>query len=490
MNKKSHSKDWRGNMLKATIGIEVHAELKSQSKMYSHSLNHFNSEPNTNVNVIDLGYPGTLPVLNHAAIKMALEAALAFHCNINQVMHFDRKNYFYPDLPKGYQITQQETPIGYDGYLEIEVNGTKKKIGIERIHMEEDTCKSLHSGSETLLNFNRAGVPLIEIVSKPDMETPEEAMAYVEKLRETLLYLGISDVKIEEGSMRCDTNVSLHEAASTVLGTKVEIKNIGSIRNVGLAIRHEMERQAALLQDGTKLKEETRRFDDKTGTTVLMRVKETGNDYRYFPEPDLPPLFLSKEWIEEVRGNLPILGDEIKEHYQVLGMNEKVIETLLRNKSLADFFNRFQCVQENNPVYAVRIANFLAGDVLSYLNKEKLTLQDIKLTEESLMDLVTTLENNEISSKQAKEILDHLIKEGGSVASWIETLGMKQNSNEEELNSIIMSIVDAHPESVLDYQAGLDRAVKFLMGQVMKETKGSANPGLANKLLIAYLKTK
>lgn len=475
-------------MLKPTIGIEVHAELKSQSKMYSQSLNNFNSEPNTNVNVIDLGYPGTLPTLNKEAIHMALQAALAFHCNINEEMHFDRKNYFYPDLPKGYQITEQETPIGYDGYLEIVVNGNKKKIGIERIHMEEDTCKSIHSENGTLLNFNRAGVPLIEIVSKPDMETPEEAMAYLEKLRETLLYLGISDVKIEEGSMRCDTNVSLKEDTSKVLGTKVEVKNIGSIRNVGLAIEYEMKRQSEMINNNEIIYEETRRFNDSNNTTITMRTKETGNEYRYFPEPDIPPLILSKEYIEETRSKLPLLGDEIREYFINLGLNNKVVSTLLNNKDLADFFYQMKIVKEKSNL-AIKAANILTGDVLSYLNKEKLNLNDILLKEDNLTDLVTNIENNTISSKQGKEILDHLIKDGGSVSNLIETLGMKQNSNEEELKEIVKKVIENNPSSVEDYKKGLDRSIKFLMGQIMKETKGSANPVIVNKMLTEMLES-
>ena len=474
-------------MRKTTIGIEVHVELKSHSKVYSHSLNSFNSEANTNVNVIDLGYPGTLPIMNQEVVKMALEAAMVFNCNINKDMHFDRKNYFYPDLPKGYQITQQDTPIGYNGYLEIETNGVKKKIGIERIHIEEDTCKSIHSEIGTLLNYNRAGVPLIEIVSAPDMETPEEAMAYLEKLRETLLYLGISDVKIEEGSMRCDTNVSLREETSDILGTKIEVKNIGSIRNVGLAIAYEVERQGALLDQGIKLVEETRRFDDTNNTTILMRTKETGNDYRYFPEPDLPFLHLTDEWIEEVRLNLPMLGDEMRKNYEAMGINDKVIETLMINKEIADFFNEMRIVKEKQSTFATRTAIFLTGDVLSYMNKEKVPFVELALTEENLTDLVKELEAGSISSKQAKELITVLIQNGGSVIELIDKLGMKQNSNTDELKAIVMAILEQNPESVTDYYAGKDRAVKYLMGQIMKETKGSANPALVNQLLLESL---
>ena len=267
-------------MLEPTIGIEVHVELKSKNKVFSNTINAYSNNANTNVNIVDLGYPGTLPVLNYEVVKMALKAALALNCKINKKMHFDRKNYFYPDLPKGYQITEQATPIGYDGYLEIEVDGCTRKIGIERIHIEEDTCKSMHVLDNTLLNYNRAGVPLVEIVTKPDIKSPKEAVAYVETLRRTLLYLEISDVKIEEGSMRCDTNISLAPQNAEKLGTKIEIKNIGSVSNVGISLEYEIKRQKELLENGTILKEETRRFDDNTNSTILLRVKETGNDYR------------------------------------------------------------------------------------------------------------------------------------------------------------------------------------------------------------------
>ena len=295
--------------MKPTIGIEVHVELKSLSKVFSNSKNNFNDPVNTNVNVIDLAYPGSLPRLNKEVINMAIKACLALNCDVTRLMHFDRKNYFYADLPKGFQITQQDTPIGTNGYIEIE-NG--KKIRIERLHIEEDTCKSIHS-KETLLNFNRAGVPLLEIVSKPDIHSGLEAVQYVEKLRETLLYLGISDVKIEEGSMRCDVNVSVSD--NDTLGTKCEVKNIGSISNVKTAIDYEVSRQTELLKNGEIIKEQTRRYDDKTKTTILMRYKETGNDYRYFPEPDIPYFEITDEWIREIEKQMPILSYELKEKY-------------------------------------------------------------------------------------------------------------------------------------------------------------------------------
>jgi aspartyl-tRNA(Asn)/glutamyl-tRNA(Gln) amidotransferase subunit B len=361
-------------MLVPTIGIEVHVELKSNAKVFSKSKNNFKDAINTNVSVIDLGYPGVLPQLNKKVIDMALQAALVLNCEINKKMHFDRKNYFYPDLPKGYQITQSRTPIGHDGYVTIYVDGKEKKIGIERIHIEEDTCKSIHNGDMTLLNFNRAGVPLIEIVSKPDITSSKEAVLYIEALREMLLYLGISDVKIEEGSMRCDANVSLKEETSVVLGTKTEIKNIGSISNVGSSIEYEIKRQREIIENGGTITEETRRYDDKTSTTILMRVKETGNDYRYFPEPDIPFVTISEEWINDAKERIPVLPDVLRGKYLKFGINNNNINTLISNIELCDFLEAMG--SDVNPVIG---ANLLCGGILEYLNKNYLSLKETKL---------------------------------------------------------------------------------------------------------------
>ncbi len=469
-------------MLVPTIGIEVHVELKSKAKVYSNSLNAFSPEANKNMTLIDYGYPGSLPVLNREVIDMALKVCLALNCKINKEMHWDRKNYFYPDLPKGYQITQQDTPIGYDGYLETEVNGKKKKIGIERIHIEEDTCKSIHSIQGTKLNFNRAGVPLIEIVSKPDMENGEEAKAYAETLRSILLYLGISDVKIEEGSMRCDTNVSLREEGSDKLGTKCEIKNIGSISNVARSIDFEIARQTKLLEAGETIKEQTRRFDDSTMETVLMREKETGNDYRYFPEPDIPYVILTDEEIEAVRKELPVLPNELKMKYRETGMSELAMNTVIANPELCAWLeNLFTKV---NPVIT---ANLLTGDILSYLNKEKISLSDTKLEQSMLQDLVETLDKKEISSKQGKEILEILLTKGGNVKEIRKERGMEQISDDATLRKMITEVIENNPESVEDYKAGRDRAIKYLMGQIMKASKGQANPAKVNTLLVEML---
>lgn len=463
--------------MKPTIGIEVHVELKSLSKVFSNSKNNFNDPVNTNVNVIDLAYPGSLPRLNKEVINMAIKACLALNCDVTRLIHFDRKNYFYADLPKGFQITQQDTPIGTNGYIEIE-NG--KKIRIERLHIEEDTCKSIHS-KETLLNFNRAGVPLLEIVSKPDIHSGLEAVQYVEKLRETLLYLGISDVKIEEGSMRCDVNVSVSN--NDTLGTKCEVKNIGSISNVKTAIDYEVSRQTELLKNGEIIKEQTRRYDDKTKTTILMRYKETGNDYRYFPEPDIPYFEITDEWIRKIEKQMPILTDELKEKYEKLNINPQNIQTLISNRSLCMFLESVI-----DSVDAVIASNILTSDIAGYLNKNIVSIEDTKLTKEKFIELINILKNEQLSSKQAKQIIPYLLETDKNISSLIEELGLVQITDNTKLQEIINNVLNNNQESVNDYKNGHENALKYLMGQIMKESKGQANPKLVNELLIENLK--
>lgn len=461
--------------MEATIGIEVHVELISDAKVFSLSKNNFKDPVNTNINAIDLGHPGVLPRLNKGVIDAALKACLALNCNINKVMHFDRKNYFYPDLPKGYQITQQDTPIGYDGYINI----SNKKIDIERIHIEEDTCKSIHT-DYTLLNFNRAGVPLIEIVTRPCMKNGTEAMEYLEKLRETLLYLGVSDVKIEEGSMRCDVNVSVSNTDK--LGTKVEVKNIGSIKNVGLAIDYEIKRQTDLINNGEVIKEQTRRFDDKTSTTVLMRYKETNSDYRYFPEPDIPYVILTDEEIEQVKKTLPILGDELRNKYKKLNINDNAINTIISSRDICDFLE--SVIDECNPVIA---ANLLTGDILSYLNKNIVSLDSTKLSKENFIKLVKALDKNIISSSSSKKIIDIILENDKDVDLIIKENNMEQISDDSFIKEIITKVISENPDSVKDYKEGKDRAIKYLMGQVMKEAHGKVNPSVSMQLLIKEL---
>ena len=342
-----------------TIGIEVHVELKTNTKIFSPSVNGYGQMANSLTNEIDLGYPGTLPVLNEEVINLGIKAATILNCKIRKQMFFDRKNYFYPDNPKNYQITQNRTPIGYDGYVEIDDNGVKKKIYIEEMHIEEDTCKSTHRKDKTLLDFNRAGVPLIEIVTKPCMTTSTEAKLYLEKLKELLFYADVSDCKMEEGSMRADANVSIRKSESDPFGTKAEIKNIGSISNVGLSIEKEIERQSKLYDNGETFKEQTRRFDDKLGDTVLMRVKETGNDYRYFPEPDIPFVIVTDEMIENVKKTIPMLPDERREKYKELGVSDINTTKLVQNRSLSDYFNELLSEKTNFQI----ASNLLLGDI-------------------------------------------------------------------------------------------------------------------------------
>ena len=467
-----------------TVGVEVHVELKTKTKIFSNSINGYGEMANSLTNVIDLGYPGTLPTLNEEVVNLAIKAATVLNCKIRREMHFDRKNYFYPDIPKNYQITQSRTPIGYDGYLEIEVNGEKKKVYIEEMHIEEDTCKSAHRGVKTLLDFNRAGVPLIEIVTKPCMTSGEEAKAYLEKLRETLFYCDISDCKIEEGSMRADVNVSIRKKESDPLNTKAEIKNIGSISNAGLAVEKEILRQTKLYDEGKTFKPQTRRFDDKKNDTVLMRVKETGNDYRYFPEPDIPYVILTDEMIEEVRKTIPMLPDERRKIYVEKGISEVNAKKIVQNRQLSDYINS---LLEDDINFKIA-SNILLGDISAYLNKNEKSITDTTLTKERFIELVKAYDENIITSRNLKDILTTVLESTKSIKEIIKEQGIENISNDDELRKIIKNIIDNNKESVEDYKNGHDRAIKYLMGQVMKETKGKANPRIANELLLEELK--
>lgn len=467
-----------------TIGIEVHVELKTKTKIFSNSINGYGEMANSLTNVIDLGYPGTLPTLNEEVINLAIKAATILNCKIRKVMHFDRKNYFYPDNPKNYQITQARTPIGYDGYVEIEVNGNKKKIYIEEMHIEEDTCKSAHRKDKTLLDFNRAGVPLIEIVTKPCISSSEEAKLYLEKLRELLSYGNISDCKIEEGSMRADANVSIRKKENDPLGTKAEIKNIGSISNVGLSIEKEIERQSKIYDNGETFKPQTRRFDDKLGDTVLMRVKETGNDYRYFPEPDIPYVVITDEMIEEARKDIPMLPDERRKIYIEKGISEVNANKIVQNRSLSDYLNTILNEKTNFKI----ASNLLLGDISAYLNKNEKNITETTLTKERFIELIKVYDDNTITSKNLKDILDTVLESNKTIKDIIKEQGIENITDDKEIREVIKNIINNNPDSVNDFKNGHDRAIKYLMGQVMKETKGKANPKMANDILLEELK--
>ena len=416
---------------KTTVGIEVHCELKTNTKMFSDSYNNYGLSANSNINLIDFAYPGVLPTVNKGAVELALKAALALNCTINKKMFFDRKNYFYPDLPKGYQITQARSPIGVNGYVEINLDGKLKKIGIHDIHIEEDTAKSIHHNNKSLLDFNRCGVPLIEIVSEADMNTPEEAMAYLDTLRELLVYADVSDCKIEEGSMRCDVNVSVSK--TDILGTRTETKNIGSISNVGRAIISEAKRQEEILENGGKIVDETRRFDESLGKTVLMRVKETGNDYRYFPEPDIPILELTDEDIKNAKDDLPILPTERLNKYISSGISEINAKKIIANKDISDYLLDFN----GNMVIA---SNLLLGDISAYLNKKSIKIFDTKLSIDRFSLVVDMLDKKELSNKQVKDMLEELLESNDDINSIIDKYKSLEMS-EEDIEKIILNIL-------------------------------------------------
>ena len=464
-------------MYDVVIGLEVHCELETNSKNFSSSENSYTKIPNIHVSPVDLGLPGILPVVNEKACYNALRTAMALHCENPDVIMFDRKNYFYPDNPKNYQITQNRTPIGRNGYIEIEVDGQKKKIEIEEMHIEEDTCKSAHRGEISLLDFNRAGVPLIEIVTKPCISSSEEAMKYLEKLKETLFYANISDCKMEEGSMRCDANVSISK--TDTLGVKTEIKNIGSIHNVGLSIDKEIARHKELLEKGETLQVETRRFDSKKNDTVLMRVKETGNDYRYFPEPDIPYLYLTDEMIEEAIKEIPLLPDELRSLYKEKGIKESQIEKLISNRSFSSFFT--ELIKEDTD-YKIA-ANLLLGDIASYLNRTRKDLGDTTITVKRLVSLIAHLSDGSLSMNNIKDLIDTFLETDKSVEEIMKEKNIQNIKDDSLIKDIIARVIANNEESVNDYKTGHDRALKYLMGQVMKESKGQVNPSLANKLL-------
>ena len=469
-----------------TIGIEIHCQLKTKTKMFSGAPTSFGRKPNVCTNEIDLGHPGTLPCVNKEAIAKAIEACTALHLTIDPLVKFDRKNYYYSDLPKGFQITQQFHPIGRNGYIMIDTEEGQKKIRINRIHMEEDTAKQFHLTKFSLLDYNRAGTPLIEIVSEPDMHNGEEAEKYVEALRQTLYYIGVSDCKMEEGSMICDVNVSIAPKGSNTLGVKNEIKNLNSISHIGKAVDYEVERQKELLEKGEKVLQETRRFDEKTNTTVMMRRKEGNVDYKFFPEPNIFPIRLDANWIKSIQDSMPELPEERKARYtNDFGLNEHDINVLIANKELGDFFEETMKYSKN----AKGVCNWLLGEVQGWLNKHEQTIVNTELKPEALAKLVEMIDTNEISSKQAKELIDDIMT-GKDPAESAKEKGLQQVTNTDELANMIKDVLDENTQAIEDFKAGKGRAVGFLVGQVMKKSKGQANPGLVNQILQEELKKR
>lgn len=449
--------------------------------MFSSAPAHFGAEPNTNTNVVDWGYPGVLPVVNQRAIDFGMRAALALNCTISQHTKFDRKNYFYPDNPKAYQISQFDQPIGHDGWIEIEVEGVTKKIRIERVHLEEDAGKNNHgSDGYSYVDLNRQGTPLIEIVSEADMRSPEEAYAYLEAVKQIIQFTGVSDVKMEEGSMRCDANISLRPIGQEEFGTKAELKNLNSFNFVRRGLAHEEIRQAKVLLSGGVIQQETRRYDEVTGETILMRVKEGSSDYRYFPEPDIPNLEIDDAWVERVRQSIPEMPKARRLRYvNELGLPEYDAMVLTQTKEMSDFFEEML----NKKADAKQASNWLMGEVSAYLNSEKLELAETKLTPENLAGMITLIEDGTISSKIAKKVFRELILNGGDAKKVVEAKGLVQLSDPAQLLPMINEVLDNNAQSIEDFKNGKDRAVGFLVGQIMKATKGQANPGVVNQLL-------
>ena len=469
------------------IGLEVHVELKTASKIFSSSPNQFGAEPNTNTNVVDLGYPGVLPVLNKKAVDYGMKAAMALNCEVATHTKFDRKNYFYPDNPKAYQISQFDQPIGEHGWIEIEVNGYTKKIGITRIHLEEDAGKLNHEQGYSLCDYNRQGTPLVEIVSEPDIRTPDEAYAYLEKLKSIIQYTGVSDCKMEEGSLRCDANISIRPVGQKEFGTKTELKNLNSFNFVRKGLEFEEKRQREVVAAGGTIDQETRRYDEATNSTILMRVKEGSDDYRYFPEPDLMDLYIDEEWKARVHAEIPELPDVRQKRYvEEWGLPIYDAKVLTVTKEMADYFEA--TVQAGADVKLA--SNWLMGDVSAYLNAEQKELAAVPLTPESLAGMIKLIENGTISSKIAKTVFKELIEQGGNAEEIVKAKGLVQISDESALLKIATEIIDRNPQSVEDFKNGKAKAVGFLVGQMMKATKGQANPQMVNKILQEELKKR
>ncbi|GAA0362016.1 Asp-tRNA(Asn)/Glu-tRNA(Gln) amidotransferase subunit GatB [Bacillus horti] len=471
------------------IGLEVHSELSTNSKIFCSCSTEFGAPPNTHTCPICLGHPGVLPVLNQQALEFAVKAALALNCEISIDTKFDRKNYFYPDLTKAYQISQYDQPVGKNGWIDIEVNGEKKRIGITRLHLEEDAGKLTHVDGQnhSLVDYNRVGTPLVEIVSEPDIRTPEEAYAYLEKLKAILQYTEVSDCKMEEGSLRCDANISIRPFGQEKLGTRTELKNMNTFKGVQRGLEHEEKRQADVLLAGGEVIQETRRWDEGKGETIVMRGKEEAHDYRYFPDPDLVKIHIDQAMLERIKETIPELPDAKKARYmEQFGLSSYDAGVLTASKKLADFYDRTTEYCKD----AKLVANWVMGEVSAYLNANDKELDQVALTPEALGKLVSLIEQGTISGKIAKTVFKDLMEQGGDPEQIVKDKGLVQISDEGELAKIVNEILDSNQASIDDFKAGKEKAIGFLVGQVMKATKGKANPPLVNKLLLSEIQKR
>lgn len=464
------------------IGLEVHAQLKTKTKIFAPDKNEFGQEPNSLTSPITLGMPGVLPVLNKEVVNMGILTGLALNCEIPSRCKFDRKQYFYPDLPKGYQISQYDEPICINGHLDI--NG--KRIGITRAHLEEDAGKLVHVGADglagssySLVDLNRAGTPLLEIVSEPDMRSSEEAKNYMEELRDIVRYIGVCDGNLEEGSMRCDANISIMPKGSTKFGTRAEIKNVNSFSALQRAIEYEIDRQIEIVEEGGEVVQETRLWDDNSRETRSMRGKEDAHDYRYFPEPDLMPLEISREWVQRIKDSMPELPAQKRARYQGLGLSEYDANVIVEQMGLALFFDK---VLELGATPKIAV-NFIMGEISAYLKEDHIEITDTKLTPENLAELISLIEKDTISNNIGKQIIIEMMKDGTKASVIVEKKGLSQITDEGAIKAIVQKVVDANPNQVEAYKNGKTNLLGFFVGQVMKETKGRANPKTVNELL-------
>ncbi len=471
------------------IGLEAHVQLKTESKVFCSCSINFGSPPNTQTCPVCLGFPGSLPVLNKKAFELACRVALALNCKISKQIRFDRKNYFYPDLPKNYQISQFAKPLGYEGVLEIFKDGVSKMINIRRVHLEEDTGKLLHEAMEnfSLIDFNRSGIPLLEIVTEPELNSSEEAVVYLTSLKSILQYLGVSDCNMEEGSLRCDANISVRRIGETALGTKTEIKNLNSFKNVRQALEFEETRQVDILEKGERVIQETRLWNSAREITDCMRTKEEAHDYRYFPEPDLVPFDFEEVHLEEIRKAIPELPDTRRNRFiKMFGLSEYDARVLTQEKVLANFFENCAGLYDRPKI----LANWIMVELLGYINENNIDIKELSLKEKDLVNMLKMIDDNIISGKIAKELLPEMLRTGRPPQELVEKKGLSQISDRVELEAVIEEVIKENPKAVEDFKKGKKNATMFLVGKVMQKTKGKANPGLVNEVLAKKLEGK
>ena len=464
-------------MYKVTIGLEIHCEVKTNSKNFSSGKNSYSEYPNENVDTVDIGLPGILPVANKEAFRKSLKMALALNCTTPEIVQFDRKNYYYPDLPKGYQITQETNPVGRNGYVMINVNGEDKKIGIDNIHLEEDTASMEHFSDYSLLDYNRAGVPLLETVTTPSIHSADEAIAFLEALKGIFLYTGVSEARTDRGEMRVDVNLSLSK--DDTLGTRTEMKNINSFNNVRLAIESEIKRQTEVLENGGVIEQETRRFDENTLETYRMRSKADAVDYKYYIEPNIPPIKITEDWIEEIKNEIPMLQfDRVNKYMNEYGLSRYDSEILVHDKAVSDYFEETVSLGAEPK----DSSNWITSNILGYLNKENKKITDIPLTPSYLVELINIIKDGTISSKQGKKVFDEVLNTGKRPKDLVKDLGLTQITDDKTIRDIVVGLLDQYPNLIEDHRKGKN-TFDFFVGQVMKATRGQANPSITSSII-------